>query len=220
MRHTSFAPSDPLYPVQIQRNLRFWGIEAMTTVKRLTPSGRLLKFERCNTTTSPQSMHRILFLKHWHLFLLMVVPMYWISAEPLRSVINTFGVFVFSGWIYVMGVVGQEKIERKGSGSKPTGLFKLNCILVPLLYVLLVLAFEPIAEGDWAEYIFLPVAVYFCFGVLQMTFFSVKTLTTLEIGRDPKVKDWIFNSILLLFMPVGIWILQPKITSIIGRDAS
>ncbi len=103
-------------------------------------------------------------------------------------------------------------------------LFKVNALLVPvLLFIALFFAARQTkdtnATSNLLTIIFTPIALYLYFAIFQAVIFACKTLATLELKREVTFSDYFTNLLLILFIFVGVWGLQPKIIRLIaGND--
>lgn len=80
-------------------------------------------------------MKRILSLKHWHLFLLIVVTGAWISPSPLKEIVSAISFISFSVWVYAIVVFGNQKISEMGIQPFTLNFFKGTAVIAPLLFV-------------------------------------------------------------------------------------
>lgn len=55
---------------------------------------------------------------------------------------------------------------------------------------------------------------YVFYALLYYTAFPVRLLNTIEKEREVTFSDYILDSFLVIFFPIGIWILQPRINRI------
>lgn len=171
-------------------------------------------------------MKRILKLKHWQLFVLIVLTGAWTSPSPLKEIINSIGLFTFVIWIYAIGFYGQEKLESLKLPTLNTKLFKINIILFPILLIIyLFLSPEQTADNTQTEFdtrtiLLIPITFYMFFALFQTIIFACKTLAILELKREVKFSDYLLNFILILFLIIGIWILQPKVTKLIAENGN
>ncbi|WP_298782685.1 hypothetical protein [uncultured Polaribacter sp.] len=168
-------------------------------------------------------MKKILKFKHWQLFILIVLTGAWTSPSPLKEIINSIALITFLIWIYAIGIYGQKKLESLKLPTLKTKLFEINIILFPfLLIVSFLLSPEQTAENTQAEFntltiLLIPIALYMFFAFFQTIVFACKTISMLELKREVKFSDYLVNLILILFLFIGIWILQPKITKLIAE---
>jgi len=166
-------------------------------------------------------MKKILKFKHWQLFILIVLTGAWTSPSPLKEIINSIALISFMIWIYAIGIYGQEKLESLKLPTLNIKFFKINIIAFPILLIVsFLLSSEQTAENTQAEFnaqtiLLIPISLYMFFALFQTIVFSCKTLAMIELKREVKFSDYLVNLILTLFLMIGIWILQPKITKLI-----
>jgi nitrate reductase gamma subunit len=169
-------------------------------------------------------MEKILKFKHWQLFILIVLTAAWTSPSPLQEIIRFIGLITFLIWIYGIGIYGQKKLESKKLPTLKTKLFEINIVLIPILLIIgFLLSPEQTAENNQVEFniqtiLFIPISLYMFFALFQTIVFSCITLATLELKREVKFSDYLINLILTLFLIIGIWILQPKVTKLIAEN--
>lgn len=169
-------------------------------------------------------MKKILELKHWHLFILIVLTGAWTSPSPLKEIINSVALVTFLIWIYAIGIYGQEKLEHLKLPTLNSKFFRINIILFPILLILsFLLSPEQTAENTQAEFnsqtiVLIPISIYMFFALFQTIVFSCKTLAMIELKREVNFSDYLVNFILMLFFIIGVWILQPKITKLIAEN--
>ena len=172
-------------------------------------------------------MKRILASKHWQLFLLIVITGSWTSPSPLKEIINSISLVTFTIWVYAIGIYGQEEIKTLGLSTSNSKLFRINALLIPLVTILiLIISIIAPDETDevtltWQKIVFFPMALYLIFAIFQVAVFACKTLTTIELKKEVVFNDYFLNLILMtIFLFVGIWILQPKITRLIYNNST
>ncbi|NRR93560.1 hypothetical protein HSX10_18460 [Winogradskyella undariae] len=168
-------------------------------------------------------MKKILKFKHWQLFILIVLTAAWSSPSPLQEIIRFIGLITFLIWTYAIGIYGQEKLEYLKLPTLDTKLFKINIILFPILLIVsFLLSPEQTVENTQPEFntqtiLLMPITLYMFFAFFQTIVFSCKTLAIIELKREVKFSDYLVNLILTLFLIIGVWILQPKITKLIAE---
>jgi hypothetical protein len=161
-------------------------------------------------------MRKFLTLKHWHLFLLIVICGAWTSPSPLKEIINSIAVLTFSLWIYAIGVYGQEKIAQLGLSPMNVKLFKINAFIMGLFFIIGLFFFsetEP-TTSDTFELEDIPV-LYLFFAIFQTIIFACKTLSKVELRKEVSFGDYFPNLLLLFFFFIGVWFLQPKVNRFI-----
>jgi hypothetical protein len=97
-----------------------------------------------------------------------------------------------------------------------SSFFRLNIIIVTLLYPLVVFDFT---YGDRINLFDIFIALcglYLLFGILYTTAMAAKTIESLEKGKEVHFKDYFVSFFLLLFSIIGVWIIQPKVNKFIN----
>ena len=94
-----------------------------------------------------------------------------------------------------------------------------------MLILYLFLAPEQTADNTQTEFdtrtiLLIPIGLYMFFALFQTIIFACKTLTILELNREVTFSDYLLNFILILFLIIGIWILQPKVTKLIAENGT
>ena len=152
-------------------------------------------------------------LKHWQIFLIMFIPGYFIK-DRLTMLIIVSGILTFySAWLFSIGVLGQLRLNEKGEKVMKANLFKISCFLAPILWLKLVIApqilttfiSEPIMRT-----LNIILATMFILAELYMIYFASRTIKTIEIKSVPKNQDILLLIAGFIFLPVGIWFIQPK----------
>lgn len=165
-------------------------------------------------------MKKILNLKHWQLFILIVLTGAWTSPSPLQEIIRFIGLTTFLIWIYSIGIYGQIKLESLKLPTLKTKLFKLNIVAFPILLLFLGLISPERNYGtelSFLEIILIPFGIYMFFALIYSVVFACKTITMIELKKEVNFSDYLGNFLLMLFLIIGIWILQPKITKLIAE---
>lgn len=167
-------------------------------------------------------MKSILTFRHWQLFLLIVILGAWTSPSPLKEIINSIAMLTFTIWIYSIGIQGQAIVSEMKLQNLNIKLFKTNIYLIPFLYILF-LFMAPSDTSEEPEFDFqllftMIVALYLLFAMLQTVVFACKTIATIELKREVSFGDYFVNLLLVFFLIIGIWILQPKVTRLIADN--
>lgn len=176
-----------------------------------------------NSVISLSFMKRILSLKHWHLFLLIVVTGAWISPSPLKEIVSATSYISFSVWVYALGVFGNQKISEMGILPFSLNFFKITAFIAPILCVILLFLAPKqvngvVEEVDLQLAAFIAGGFFLIFVLIYNVVFACKTLTTLELRRQASFSESLTNLVLMIFLFIGIWILQPKITRLIAES--
>ena len=177
-------------------------------------------------------MRTILKLKHWQIFILSwgtftIIPTTVFIAPAViglcfRLWLILFLISLMNSFIWVWAIVKElEKLSR----SISTKLFKI-AFWIPFIYIwkficiMLCSAFGRKIKSINPE---IEMTIFVCWGVLSVLCiiyglaFIGRLIKSIELGRPLSIKEHIAESLLMLFPPIGIWIIQPKLNKIIAQ---
>ena len=163
-------------------------------------------------------MSWLLKLRHWQLFLMIILPAAWVSSSPLKEIINSLGLMILFLWLYAISYYGQGVRSALGLPIMRVSFFQFNFIYC-LLYCLFQLYFSNKFEGLatlGTPYILL--GLYSALAAFHVFGFTAKTLTSIIYRKEASFSEYIFTSFQLLFFIFGIWGLQPKINHSYTRN--
>lgn len=152
-------------------------------------------------------MQSILKLKHWQLFLVQTIG-YFCYANSLeddlvRTILSAFGIFLMTLWILAIGAEASLYISKKNV------LFLINYLLVIFLYIFAVMSG---ANKFYVSGIYAVIGFYLLFAMLHIYVFPASTLKKLFLTTTrPEEISSLYIFFLIVFWPIGLWILQPKI---------
>lgn len=174
-------------------------------------------------------MNKLLLLKHWQLFILLVgIPLAFqiglmkfvhIQKDSLQIILVPYSlliaiVFYFS-YLCILGINLNKKIPQS---------LKMSVTFFKLLYVIFISGLILLVYFDMNGVSSLPSSLnmVILLGVkiafLYNNFFCSNSLLRAEWQRPVSIKDTIGEFILLcLFMPVGLWIIQPRINKLFTK---
>lgn len=185
-------------------------------------------------------MKKLLSLKHWQLFLLLIgIPLVLESIAigliiatkdptalfmvvPIMMIGSTG---VFFGWFWALGTNLHAKL--------PLGV-KMNLtrfkvfLLIPAIYIGLISififgAFKTIphkGEMNWQIIpVIFPLHFFAMFCIFYCLYFIAKEIKAVELQRPVTFSDFAGEFLLIWFYPIGIWIIQPRINKLF-RPAS
>lgn len=172
-------------------------------------------------------MKFFLNLKHWQLFIItwglpLIVNMYSFSKPmivfqlfPVLMICFITGTF---GWIWSIGKVLHKKLPQ---GVKLNLAFLNIFLIVPILYMAFILYGFSFAvfsgangEGFASGFAYYPALLIHLLSMVMIFLalrFAAKVMKSVEIGRLAKFSDYAGEFFLIWFMPVGVWILQPRL---------
>lgn len=177
--------------------------------------------------------------KHWQIFiitfglpfLLQLIFMIFTGNEPeLMMRIAPFIMIIFFlgffGWFWSIAIGLQNKVPPliKMKVRKFKIFILIPLIYIPLAFGLMDLVFDSTTQtgaepssalvgGIFA--IIFPLHILSMFGLFYSLYFVAKTLKTVELQRDVTFSDFAGEFFMIWFFPIGIWVIQPKINSMI-----
>jgi len=186
-------------------------------------------------------MNVFLTLKHWQLFALFVgVPIVFqavavgtaISSGDPTMIFYFFPVLMlvymttFFGWFYSLGA----NLSKKLPPSAPMNLSRFKLFLIiPIVYILLFSLFiagmisnistatEP---NPSVFFLIMPLHLFCMFCMFYCMYFNAKALKAVELQRQVTFSDFVGEFFLLWFLPIGVWIIQPRINKIFDPEAN
>ncbi|MBN7803071.1 hypothetical protein J0A67_19510 [Algoriphagus aestuariicola] len=176
-------------------------------------------------------MTKLLTLKHWQLFGLLVgFPLIfqtilfamvfsgnYSSVFPYLISIDAIAFMgVFFGWFYQLGTHLHEKLPD--TASMNVTRFKIF-LFIPVIYLLFSVAIMPslIPEGQTGLAIFaliIPLHLFSMFCLFYCLYFNAKALKTVEVQRPVAFGEYAGEFFLIWFFPIGIWIIQLRINKL------
>jgi len=191
-------------------------------------------------------MDRFLKAKHWQLFtLLFGLPIVLeilffkkffnvITVQNMDDIRIYFAIliaiitFIRYSWNLSVGIKLQDKIPTELKIK--TGMFKilwslslLYNLLISFLLFLIISGFSPQKVMDASWFAFFPLFILlFSFISIFCAFYCMyiiaRTIKTAEIQRAARFDDFIGEFFLIIFFPIGIWFIQPRINKILTND--
>src|SRR5579863_10080201 len=84
-------------------------------------------------------MRLLLRLKHWQLFILIVLPPYFIANSIVGRIIDCVCLVIFIGWVFVIGISMYELVVHKNKLN--INYFKLSCLFVTVAFIAIIMIF-------------------------------------------------------------------------------
>ena len=155
------------------------------------------------------------------------------NANP-ENIMDIFQVFpiiiilfagVFFGWFWSIAIGLQKNIpqEIKMKVKK----FKVF-FFVPLVYIILLMTYmgglfsgmgtNGFSNSGWIVAIILPLHLFSMFCIFYSMYFVARTIKTAELQRKVGFGDFAGEFFLLWFYFIGIWIIQPKVNKLYGKE--
>lgn len=194
-------------------------------------------------------MKKLLTLKHWQLFGLLALfliiyvigtlLLYFFSWAYMFMFLFTFLIFpilkisvitFFFGWFYALGVNLDEKVPPGVNlGIKQ---FKI-CLSIPFVYMLLIFGFEisMFLAFKYPSYMLFLIDEQFryierllkplsAFCILYCIYFNAKALRVVELQAPVTLRDYAGYFFSILFLPIGIWEIQPRVNKLFDTTAA
>lgn len=168
-------------------------------------------------------MKKVVYLKSWQLFLLLMIPFiaqYFLFLMPfpfgiyLSSFLTEISAFIVFTWLYSIGVILYSKLQL------PKG-FNIRFFKFSLIYALTYIIVYSIVSSFSRELFLQVIPFLSIFHLFSMvcTFYSVyfisKLLVTLEMNREVRLSEYLRTLFLLYCFPIGIWFIQSRIRKVI-----
>ena len=118
----------------------------------------------------------------------------------------------YYGWIWTAGIAMHKQYF---SDRKPNlNTFKLLFVLALFLFLIVTPILRTILSDDY-RYLIQLVGLAALFSFLYCIYFTVKAIRDVEKQRNIKTNSIPLDFILIWFLPIGIWIIQPRIFRIL-----
>lgn len=125
---------------------------------------------------------------------------------------------IYLGWHYAAGT-SLYRLSHKTSGISLT-IFKVSICCIGLYIIIGSLREFLPSEDNGIGTIITILYRLASVGLIYNAAFIAKTLNTYEQGRQSTAREWILDMIFIIFFPVGIYLIQPRINEIFKSSAS
>ena len=160
-------------------------------------------------------MTLFLKMKHWQIFLLLIFASFisnftWVGYDLFNTLLNLTGVLLYLIWYFAIGLELTEYLPRKV--ELPKTLFVINGFILILSTVILTMFFDGSFQANGLLGFIL--AIYTFYAVFQFFFYPGKALKSIELNTEAKIGEYFGYFLLMVFWPIGIWWIQPKLNKI------
>ena len=160
-------------------------------------------------------MNFILKLRHWEVFIIILISSFAMDLQIegeqiIMIVINTIGYLIFLLWYLLVGLALADKMPTIIKLSSTLFLFNA-CFLIISIIILRVLFDGNLDASNIFEFLWV---AYIMFAMVQFLVFPSKALKSFEIGTKASFAQYVGYFLLTLFLPIGIWWIQPKLNRI------
>jgi len=160
--------------------------------------------------------------KHWQIFLLFLFGTFnanftYEGRPTVTIVVRLIGTLISFSWVLFVGHGLYNYLPKKIHFNY--NLFLVNFFICLTAYTTVMI----LSDGDGMTFNGLPAlpGFYVFYALLYITTFPGRLLKSIEIDEKAKLGGYIGNFFLLIFWPIGIWFLQPRINKVVaGQDAN
>ena len=164
-------------------------------------------------------MRFLLTAKHWQVFLILVFGLFInnfnIEENPtLTTILNATGYLTYFLWPMLVGHGLQEYMPRRVTLSDTFFLINGFIAIATILGIMIISSGQGMSfSGIEALPMF-----YVFYAFLYYLSFPGRSLRTIENKRLADFGEYIGDFFLVVFLPIGIWFLQPRINRIIEEQ--
>jgi hypothetical protein len=160
-------------------------------------------------------MKRILKAKHWQVFIIVLLGIFWSNfsienSSVLTILIQIIGSVLFFIYPFFLG------LSLFDIHPNTSSLNKNHFLIYSLIWFISTFAIVILSEGVEMKLNGIPaISILLLFYVhIKFLSFPSKLLKSIELDQDAKAKEYISDLILLALSPIGVWFLQPRINKI------
>jgi len=157
----------------------------------------------------------ILKAKHWQIFIILIISLvianFTIEENVTATlVLKIIGIILYFIYPFLIGLFLSDYLPNT------VGLNHEFFIVNSLIWITSYLTIMILSEGEGMTFNGLAVIpmLYVIFAFLYYLSFPVKALKSIELNKEAKLGDYISDFFLIVFLPIGIWFLQPRINRI------
>jgi len=161
-------------------------------------------------------MKTLLKLKHYHIFLIVLLGIILMGFKVegnthLTAFLYIVGTVLWLLWPLAVGHELHKLLPRKIEVNY--NLFVVNLILT-VTVVALVSILSDGEEMTFRGVEMIPF-IYLMYATINSLSFPAKVLNSIERNREVSLSEYIGDFFLIVFLPIGIWFLQPRINRIL-----
>lgn len=144
-------------------------------------------------------------------------------------VLSMMSMGVYFAWLYAVSMGLRKIFPTSVNYSLKT--FKAFFIIPIVFYCALIFLISFIVSGSLEFFIeenpiifiivmlviVVPMSIFSAVCMIYLNYFAAKSYKTALLQREVRFKDFVGEFFLIYFLPVGIWILQPKINKLFSR---
>ena len=152
-------------------------------------------------------------LKHWQIFLIWIISGVLFAATLFTQIwILTLAIYAFGfvGWIYSVGKVTNDLNKKNKIENYHEDLWFI-------LFLFSVLPFGYFSHTTTPEngFLMFGALLFESIPAIKLVNFSARAITQYERNKKLKFRDYANEFLLILFLPISIWQIQPRMNKII-----
>ncbi|MCC3160003.1 hypothetical protein LJ737_22390 [Hymenobacter sp. 15J16-1T3B] len=167
----------------------------------------------------------ILHLKPWQVFLVLLAPYFaswYVTDEVVSTALCALGALLLVSWLVLVSHTLLQ-LGRALPGYAPVWV-RTNALIVAAVVIYSFVASNPSflitatsvhADGLWAL-----LMSYVLFAYLHLHWFPASLLVAKEQRQRPDVSQVLGAFLLLIFWPIGVWVIQDRINVLAKKLAS
>lgn len=164
----------------------------------------------------------VLRAKHWQIFLLFIgLLLFGTIARPLGELADDLAYLIFIttqiGWILALGFELNNRCNPKRAfwPIMTIGLVMIVCAWIFRLSMDLEQTAAFIKKLETYEWF--AILLSSIVSTVMVSAFPAKALKLIELNGDVDINDYFNDFLSILFWPIGIWFIQPRINRIIDK---
>lgn len=161
-------------------------------------------------------MEILLKAKHWQIFIILIIGIF-ISNFTIENnntitlILKIIGITLYFLYPFIIGLFLYDYVPNAIRLNH--NFFLVNSFIWITTYLVVMV----LSDGKGMTFNGLAAIpmFYVAFAFLHYLSFPAKTLKSIEIDKEAKLGDYIGDFFLIVFLPIGIWFLQPRINRIL-----
>ncbi|MBN7809851.1 hypothetical protein J0A68_02725 [Algoriphagus sp. H41] len=160
-------------------------------------------------------MEKLLRLPAWAIFIYLLTSLLLVEINLtddafINSLVKVFGLLLFGLYPLSLGYILPDYLPKKISIG--TTFFLVNWIVWIGVMIIMFILFGGMTVNLTGLYA-LP-GFYLFFAVFHVFAFPIKVLKSIQTRQERSLSESMGKGLLLLFWPIGVWIIQPEIKRI------
>ena len=164
-------------------------------------------------------MERLLKIQPWLIFILLTVGLFMSNFTIENDILTTLilriiGYSIYFIYPFTVGCILTDYLPVRVKLNY--NFYLVNSFIWFLTYTIIIV----LSDGQgmtFSGFSAIPI-LYVFYAFIYFLTFPAKTLKSIEMNKEASLGDYIGDFFLILFLPIGIWFLQPRIRRIIEKE--